>query len=76
MEDKILIALKELDVEKASGPDGFSFKFDQSFWPIFKDELMSLFQSFHFLGEFDLRIFESFISLLPKVKISMSLNDF
>lgn len=59
-----------------SDPDGFSFKFVKSFWSIFKDDLLALFDNFHRYGEFDPQISESFISLIPKVKNTSCLNDF
>lgn len=35
--------LKESDGNKASGPDGFHYKFAQSYWQVFKEEMMTLF---------------------------------
>lgn len=46
-EDKIFMVLKDSDGKKDPGPDEFSVKFPKSFWPIFKEDLISLFQSFH-----------------------------
>lgn len=75
-EEEILQSLKDADGDRALGPNGFSFKFAQSFWNTFKGDLVGLFQTFYFDAEFDHRFSESFISLIPKVKGPSLLNDF
>lgn len=51
--EKVYNALKDPYGDKALGLDRFPFKFAQSFWYVFKDELIALFQVFHCFGEFD-----------------------
>lgn len=53
LEEEILRALKDSDGDKASSPDGFSFKFAQSFLGVFKSDLLSLFQKFYSDADFD-----------------------
>lgn len=76
IKEDIFRALKELDGNKSLRAYGFHLKFAQSFWLVFKDELVALFRSFHFLGEFDLRFFEAYVSFISKIKSPISLNDF
>lgn len=66
-----LAALKEADGNKAPGPNGFPFKFMQTFWDVIKRDLLGLFHSFHEYAEFDYHFSESFISHIPKVKIQL-----
>lgn len=75
--NKGVLGLLEIQLEKKIlYSNGFSFKFVQSFWHVFKDELMALFHSFHSLGNFDSRFSEAFISLISKIKSLVSLNYF
>lgn len=76
LEEEILKSLKEVDGHKVPGPNGFPFKFAQSFWEVFKGDLMGLFKKFFVDAEFDHRFSESFITLIPKVKSRSSLNEF
>lgn len=75
-EDEILFALRDADGDKAPSPNRFSFGFFKIYWHVFKSEVLTLFNSFHTTGEFDLRFSESFISLIPKVKSPSTLNNF
>lgn len=74
-EEEILHLFKETDGDKAPGPDGFSFKFVQSFGEVFKSDLIGLFEGFFENAEFDHWFSESFIALIPKVKDPSSLNE-
>lgn len=56
--------------------DGFSFKFAQSFWEVFKSDLIRLFEGFFEYAEFDHWFLESIITLIPKVKDPSPLNEF
>lgn len=75
-EEEIFNALKDANGEKAPDLDRFSFEFVRSFWHTLKGDLIPLFHSLHTTGEFDPRLSESFISLIPKVRSPSSLNDF
>lgn len=75
-EEEVLKALKEVDGDKSLGLDGFSLKFEQSFWDVFKRGLLGLFQCFYDHAELDHRFSESFIALILKMKGSASLNNF
>lgn len=54
-ENEIFSALQGANGDKASGRDGFFFQFVKSYWQVFKDDMLALFQSFHCSREFDLR---------------------
>lgn len=65
-EENIFSSLKEVDGDKAPGPDGFSFSFIKTYWHLFKPEMLALFNTFHTYGEFNSRHSEFFIALIPK----------
>lgn len=64
------------DGDKAPGPNGFSFYFIQFFWHLFKDDVISLFHSFHSTTGFDKGFLGLFISLIPKTQGPSSINNF
>lgn len=74
--DEVFLLLKEVGGEKTLGPNGFSFRFAQSFWEVFKSDLIGLFQRFYMDTVFDHRFSKFFIALILKVKGPSSLNDF
>lgn len=45
--------LRGADGDKTPGPGHFRFRFAQSFWQMFKRDLMDLFHNFHGNVEFD-----------------------
>lgn len=61
---------------KASGLHGFSFKFAQVLWPELREEIISMFENFFEIAEFDHRLSSFFITLIPKVESPASINDF
>lgn len=76
VKDEIHEALKKADDDKTLGSDEFLFKFVQSFWHVFKDDLGGLYHIFHESVRFDHQFLEFFVFLIPKVKGSAFLNDF
>lgn len=62
--------------EKAPGPDGFTFKFIKHFWHIMQDDIMRFVKHFESYACLSRGSNSSFISLLPKVKDPLHLNDF
>lgn len=76
IEVEILQSLKEADCNKAPGPDDFLFKFGQTFGDVLRGDFLGVFQGFYENVEFDYKFSKLFISIIPKVKASTSLNDF
>ena len=50
--EEVLVALKELNGDKAPGPDGFISAFWQSSWDIVRGEVMGMFRDFFANGKF------------------------
>ncbi|XP_059446389.1 uncharacterized protein LOC132177930 [Corylus avellana] len=66
-EHEIFVAIKELGLNKAPGPDGMTGLFYKTYWPIVKDSVVVSVQSF-FRGGFLLKEFNhTNIALIPKV---------
>lgn len=66
----------EAEGNKVLGPDGLSFHFAQSFWDIFREDILGLFQVFHSSVEFDHIFLKSFITIIPKNRGPSTTNDF
>jgi hypothetical protein len=63
-------------LDKASGPDGFNGLFLKKCWPVIKEDFYKLCQDF-FDGSVNLEsINGSFITLIPKINNSETVNDF
>jgi hypothetical protein len=61
-------ALKDMNSNPTSGPDGFPVGFYRAFWPDLKALILEMFNNFH-RGDFNLRRLNyGMISLVPKLK--------
>ncbi|KAJ0440819.1 putative RNA-directed DNA polymerase [Helianthus annuus] len=70
-------AVFECGADRAPGPDGMNFWFIRLFWDFFfKDDFAIIFSRFHSSGEISIGSSSSFITLVPKVKDPVSLNNF
>jgi hypothetical protein len=66
-ESEIFLAISELGLNKAPGPDGMTGLFYKSYWPIVKDSVVNSVQSF-FRGGFLLKEFNhTNLALIPKI---------
>lgn len=74
--EEIIEAVWACDGDKSPGLDGFNFKFNKSFWNLFQSDFKRVLDNFHFHGTWPKGRNASFIALLPKVDLPMSLNDF
>ena len=46
-EEEVLEGIKQCDVDKAPGPDGYTMAFFNAFWETIKDDVMQTFHKFH-----------------------------
>jgi hypothetical protein len=74
--EEILNTIKQLPLDKAPGPDGFTRHFYKCCWPIIKDDILAAvstvwrdFRNFRFLNT-------AFITLLPKHNDALVAKDF
>lgn len=75
-ETEIEKAVQELAKNKASGPDGLPNELLQSHWPLFKEELLSIIQSFydHTLNLEEVN--QANLIMIPKKEKSESVGDY
>lgn len=66
IEDEVQECLHDYDGDKAPGPDGFNFKFLQTFGDILKKDIMEFFNDFHKHGSFVKSINSTFIIMISK----------
>jgi exonuclease III len=75
-EEEIFLAITDLGLNKAPGPDGMTGLFYKTYWPIVKLSVISAVQSF-FRGGFLLKEFNhTNIALIPKVDNPSRVNQF
>lgn len=76
LEEEIKEAVWSCGVEKAPGPDGFTFKFWKRYWDLIKADVISFVKDFELSGSFEVGCNSSFISLIPKVSDPLTLKDY
>lgn len=69
-------AVCSCDGSKASGPDGYNFKFFKSGWDIIKDDIFGIVQKFWSTAKLSKGSNTTFIALIPKLEIPNGFNDF
>ncbi|KAI0511114.1 hypothetical protein KFK09_011737 [Dendrobium nobile] len=75
-EEEILISIKDMNTDSVAGPDGFTNKFFQKFWPILKNDIINAVKDF-FEGNPMPKFFTSTtIVLIPKTVGATYWNEF
>lgn len=64
-----------MEEDKAPGPDGFPIKFLLACWEVVRDNVFDVFSKFHSRGKWCQSLSATFISLIPKKKGAIELND-
>lgn len=76
-EEEVWAIIKDMPLDKALGPDGFTGRFYKSCWSIIKGDLLQAFAAIHQGRVFKFRLLNtSFISLLPKKLDATQVKDF
>ncbi|XP_071698919.1 uncharacterized protein [Rutidosis leptorrhynchoides] len=75
-DEKIWEAIHECASNKAPGPDGFNMRFFKKFWAIIRDDLVQAINWFWLTGEISEGCNSSFITLIPKKKDPVNLNEY
>ena len=74
-EKEVYEAISQMEHNKSPGPDGFPAEFYQKFWPMLKNDLMSMFAQ---LREGNLPLYKlnfGVITLLPEKRMLVELNN-
>ncbi|RVW86677.1 LINE-1 reverse transcriptase-like [Vitis vinifera] len=75
-EEEVHSALRGMNGDKASGPDGFTGAFWQVCWEFVKEEVMEMFKEFHEHKTFLKSLNATFLVLIPKKGGAEELGDF
>ena len=76
LKEEMDLVIKEMPVDKSPGPDGFNGMFLKKCWDVIKEDFYKFAADFH-SGQLNLQIINgSYITLVPKVHLPESVNDF
>ena len=64
--EEILLAVKELEGDKAPGLDGFSMAFVHHCWRVVERDVLAVFEEFYHHSKFEKSLNATFIALIPK----------
>ena len=74
--EEIFRVVKELEGDKASGPDGFSMAFYHHCWGIVERDVLTVFEEFYQHSKFEKSLNATFIALIPKKNGASNIRDF
>jgi hypothetical protein len=75
-EQEVWDVVRDLNGDKAPGPDGFTMAFFQKCWGILKQDIMVVFSEFHNSRQFEKSFNATFVSLIPKKANVVDVKDF
>jgi len=75
-EQEVWEVVRDMNGDKAPGPDGFSMAFFQKCWGILKKYIMAVFSEFHDSSQFERSLNATFVSLIPKKTDVVEVKDF
>ncbi|XP_011620603.1 uncharacterized protein LOC105420077 [Amborella trichopoda] len=76
LESEILVSIKDLEKDKAPGPDGFPVAPFLTFWETFRPNFLKFFDEFFHRGILYKAMNVTFIALVPKKEGAEELKDF
>uniref|UniRef100_A0A2N9GAG5 Reverse transcriptase domain-containing protein n=1 Tax=Fagus sylvatica TaxID=28930 RepID=A0A2N9GAG5_FAGSY len=74
--EEVCGVLRDLQGDKAPGPDGFTMAFFQHCWQVLQDDIMRFFEEFYEQGQFEKSLNATFIALIPKKPNVVNIKDF
>ena len=74
--EEIIEALKEVEGDKAPGPDGFTMAFFQKCWSVLEGDILAFFKDFHRQCVFEKSLNATFLCLIPKKTNAVNIKDF
>jgi hypothetical protein len=75
-EKEVRDVVRDLNGDKAPGPDRFTLAFFQKCWDFLKTDIMDVFAKFHARGKFEKSLNATFVSLIRKKTGAMDVRDF
>jgi hypothetical protein len=74
--EEVVQVVKDLQGDKAPGPDGFTMAFFQKCWPVIESDVMGFFDEVYHYCKFERSLNASFIALIPKKLNASNIRDF
>jgi hypothetical protein len=74
--DEVIQVVKDLQGDKAPGPDRFTMAFFQKCWVVIEEDVMGFFHEVHTYCKFERSLNASFIALIPKKQNASNIRDF
>jgi hypothetical protein len=75
-DEEISQVVRNMNGDKAPGPDGFPMSFYHACWPILKGDVLAVFSEFYEYGSFVRSMNATFLSLIPKKVSAVEVKDF
>jgi hypothetical protein len=75
-EKEVWDVIRDLNGNKAPGPDDFTLVFFQKCWNFLKTDIMAVFAEFHARDKFEKSFNATSVSLIPKKTSAMDVRDF
>ena len=74
--EEVIQVLREMEGDKAPGPDGFTMAFFHKCWSVVEKDVMDFFDYFHRHSVFKRSINALFLTLIPKKCNAVNIKDF
>ena len=74
--EEVVQVVKDLQGDKAPGPDGFTMAFFQKCWPVIESDVMGFFDEVYHYCKFERSLNTSFIALILKKLNASNIRDF
>ena len=74
--EEVIQVLREMEGDKALGPDGFTMAFFQKCWSVVEKDVMDVFDYFNRHSMFERSMNASFLTLIPKKCNVVNIKDF
>ena len=74
--EEVVQVLKDLEGDKAPGPDGFTIAFFQHCWQVIQDDIMGFFEEVYEQGQFESSLNATFLALIPKKNDARNIRDY
>ena len=76
MKEEVIQVLREMEGDKAPGPEGFTMTFFHKCWSVVEKNVIDFFEHFHRHFVFERCMNASFLTLIPKKSNVVNIKDF
>ena len=75
-QEEVFRVVKEMEGDKAPGPNGFSLAFYHHCWRVVERDVLTVFEEFYQHSKFEKSLNTTFIALIPKKNGASNIRDF